>query len=121
MPRLLRELQVAVRPQVKGALKINDLRELGRRLVGVWSAFGRRLVGAWSAFGRRLVGAWRDRRVRPPADLMRPVALGAGDGVFCMRFACASFGRVNLLGRTHGVVLALRVVLAGWDQVFAKA
>ena len=99
MPRLLRELQVAVRPQVKGALKINDLRELGRRLVGVW----------------------RDRRVRPPADLMRPVALGAGDGVFCMRFACASFGRVNLLGRTHGVVLALRVVLAGWDQVFAKA
>ena len=51
MPRLLRELQVAVRPQVKGALKINDLRELGRRLVGVWSAFGRRLVGAWSALG----------------------------------------------------------------------
>ena len=88
MPRLLQELQAAVRLHVQGALQINDLREIGVSLVGAWWALG--------------------------------VSFG------CASFGCASFGRVSFsrvrsTGRAHGVVPALVVAIAGWDQVFAKA
>ena len=83
MPRLLQELQAVVRPHVQGALKINDLREIGVSLVGAWWALG--------------------------------VSFG------CASFGRVSFGRVRSADRTHGVVPALVVAVAVWDQVFAKA
>jgi hypothetical protein len=88
MPRLLQELQAAVRLHVQGALQINDLREIGVSLVGAWWALG-------VSFGCASFG--------------------------CASFGCASFGRVRSADRTHGVVPALVVAVAVWDQVFAKA
>ena len=88
MPRLLQELQSVVRPHVQGALKINDLREIGVSLVGAWWALG-------VSFGCASFG--------------------------CASFGRVSFGRVRSADRTHGVVPALVVAVAVWDQVFAKA
>jgi len=93
MPRLLQELQSVVRPHVQGALKINDLREIGVSLVGAWWALG-------VSFGCASFGCASFGRVS---------------------FGRVSFGRVRSADRTHGVVPALVVAVAVWDQVFAKA
>jgi hypothetical protein len=103
MPRLLQELQAAVRLHVQGALQINDLREIGVSLVGAWWALG-------VSFGCASFGCASFGRVS-----FGRVSFGR------VSFGRVSFGRVRSADRTHGVVPALVVAVAVWDQVFAKA